>query len=159
MDQGSGEEITWNIPLAQEETRKLIMTAESETLIRYSYADLKVVEDPKIQVINLNQQPITYGSSGNMTFTLSSEHYAKNIKVLINRIGQVDVTEIDGKYDVSVPYSGKSLYDGKVSIQVIYEDELGKQYTTKRVFKATITDIPWHIQLLNWINSLVNRQD
>jgi hypothetical protein len=156
LEKGVAEQIIWNVPLTNEETRKTIVTAESSSLIRYSYPSLKVVQDPNVEIINLNQKPTAYHSEGEMTFTVKSEHYAKNIKVMINRVGQIDITELEGGYDVLTNYPGKAFYDGDMTVQIVYEDELGKEYMSNAKFYVVITEIPWHIQLLNWINNLLN---
>ncbi|MFH0751997.1 MAG: transglutaminase domain-containing protein [archaeon] len=155
LEKGVEEQTTWNLPLTNEETRKTIATAESESLIRYSYPNLKIIQDPKVELINLNQKPIPYNSEGEMTFTIKSEHYAKNIKLLINKVIQYDLSELEGDHSVITTYQGRFFYTGKMTVQIIYEDELGKQYLTNKVFDVIITEIPWYIQLVNWINNLL----
>ncbi len=153
--QGGEEKIGWSVPLTNEKTRKLVITAESQTLIRYSYPTLKMVFDPKVRIGHLNQQPIAYDKQGQMTFTVMSEDFAKNVKVVISRVGQIDIKTLEGGYDVVVNYPGRAFYNGKIDIKITYEDELGKSYSAQQQFDAVVTDLPWYVQLLNWVNSLL----
>lgn len=152
------ENIEWSLPLTNEKTRKLVVTAESQTLIRYSYPTLKMVFDPKVHIENLNQKPIAYDQEGQMSFTVTSEDSAKNIKITIRRVGQMDLKTLEGGYDVVIKYPGKALYSGKINADITYEDELGRSYSTQQQFDAVVTNIPWYVQLLNWVNSLLKTE-
>ncbi len=149
------EKIEWNLPLADQKTKKLVVTAESDSLIRYSYPLIKIITDPNVKINLLNQQAIAYGSEGKFSFAIASEDYSKNVKITIGRVGEVAVTDLEGSYDVIVNYQGKAFHDGKIRMRVDYEDELGKKYMKKQDFNATITNIPWHVQLLDWANTLI----
>lgn len=152
LEQGAAEKLEWRLPLLERKSGKLIVIAESESLIRYAYPSIKIISDPKVQILNLNQQPIPYDSRGNITFTINSEDYAKNVVVTMNKIGNIELKELEGGYDVIIPYTGKAFYNGIIEMGVTYEDELGKKYENKQTFSAVITNIPWYLQLLNWIN-------
>ena len=132
-----------------------MLTAESNTLIRYSYPTLKIVSDPKVRIENLNQRPIRYDDSGNLTFMLTSDDFAKSIKLVISKVGQIDLKTLEGNYDVVVKYPGKSFYNGRIIADITYQDELGKSYSARQQFNAVVTDLPWYVQLLNWINSML----
>lgn len=154
LDKGAEETIEWKLLLKDEKSGKLMAIAESESLIRYSYPSIKIVLDPEVDVINLNQQPVAYNEQGQLTFTINSQDYAKNINIMINKVGDIELKELEGGYDVIANYPGKAFYNGRIDIFIKYQDELGKEYTNHQTFNAVVTELPWYVQLLNWVNSL-----
>ncbi|MBI4447951.1 transglutaminase domain-containing protein [Candidatus Woesearchaeota archaeon] len=149
------KKFSWTMNLTNAKSQKLVATAEYQNKIASSYPTLYIVEIPKISVENFTPQSIEYDEDGNMEFTLKSSASAKEVVVNIEGLGAFKVDSLIGEHDFSVPFKAKNFYKQKVLMKLFFKDELGKEYEEENEFNIMVTNLPWYIKLLNWIDSLI----
>ena len=131
--------------------KNVLVTAETEDLIKKSYIEPEIIEVPDIFLSGLNPLSIKYFDNTSLNFTLNSKFKAYNVSVLINNIIYKELNDISGDKEVSINIFGKDLVFKKLDIFAVYYDKIGNKYTKKLNFNINILDLPWYIKIIKFI--------
>ncbi len=149
------KESSINFDLVLSKSGRIVLSAENLDSVEYSYISFEVIGIPKVEVRELEPRNISYGARGDLSFDLYSYELAKDIKVSINGLRDVEVEELSGRYKVIVPFKGSNFPYGEIKMHLVYYDEIGKKYEDDLTFVISVRDLPWHYKMLRWFRDLV----
>lgn len=153
---GMEKEVKWSLPALEIKDSSLKVSAESKNLVRYSYAPIKIIEVPNITVFSFEPMSVPYGEKANFTFVIGSNETAYNLTLNIKDYAQFAKSEVSEKKAIVLPFNSKEFRRGKVDAVLSYHDEMGKEYADEYSFMMDITDMPWYVKMLNWIETMLN---
>ncbi len=153
---GESKNYEWNINVKDVKYPELRVSAESKNLIKYTYPTIKIIEKPKIVVHDFQPMQVKYNTDSNFQFLLSSDVPAYNVTLRIKNYGSTNLGTLNEKQVYLMPFNSKDFRHGKVEVTLTYNDEIGKQYSQEQVFKVDVTDLPWLIKFLVWIEKYLS---
>ena len=128
--------------------RESEVTLKNGLVTKTANIDLKVNDDPKIEIENL-EFPLNVSRDGNFTvyFSLAKKSQSKpvNVKITFSRNGfekKWSINELDENEKFILNFEGGQLKYGanEFKIDVNYHDTAGKQYSANRQFSIRQTD-------------------
>lgn len=152
---GEKKEVSWQIPLADVKASDFMISVESRNMVKYAYPKLSIITPPVIEVSDFRPLAAVYGTDLNMSFLLKSNADARNITLDVQNVGYSAISRFEGLREILVPFNSKQVRDGNVKIKLTYYDSVGKEYSSEEEFKIEILEIPWHIRLVMWLESLL----
>tara|TARA_Y100000310_G_scaffold131141_1_gene130376 strand:+ start:2945 stop:4780 length:1836 start_codon:yes stop_codon:yes gene_type:complete len=132
-------------------SRELKINAETEEFIKYDNVNLKIIKLPKIRFINIEPTNLNYNQNDNVSFNIFSNTLINNITLEIDNIGEFDLENFDGNYNIIFETKGKNIKKGLLKIKLIFKDELGVERKHEEIHKIEIKNIPWYVNLWNKI--------
>jgi len=136
----------------REERKEGIVTLKGENLLQRNYFDLKVLNGPNVDLINLDYpHTINYNENAEIKFSLSSN---TEVKSVYTKIGNKDVFSqetLKFNSDFVVPFNGDFFYYNEPVIEITYKDMNGKDYSVKEDLSILVVDAPWYA----WIAKLL----
>ncbi len=146
---GEKKDISFVRPLTK--TEKITVTAENKDMVRYSELELKVVEIPDLQIVDVKPSSIDYYGTDMLTMSLVTESPAYKVIVGIENLGVAEWEKIADKNFLKIPFEGKDFSDGLIKVKLSYDDALNKTYTSERKIPILVTNVPSHVRLWHWL--------
>ncbi|MEK7224352.1 MAG: hypothetical protein AAB221_01555, partial [Bacteroidota bacterium] len=150
------KEAGFDIPLAGFTDERVIVTAETSNMARKAYARVRVVGVPDVKVTEFRPASVRYGDESQFSFQLNTTAPVRDIRIEVNRIGYSAIEKFDTRYEVLAPFDSRDFFRGKVDVVLAYHDIIGKEYGKELSYVIEVTDKPWHIRFLLWIESFLN---
>ncbi|MEA3378635.1 MAG: transglutaminase-like domain-containing protein [Nanoarchaeota archaeon] len=149
-------DLSWGIPLIDFEDEKIIVSAESKNMIKHDYVKIKVLVDPNVYIKNFSPTEIEYNKKANFSFLLDSNWSARDIKLEIGNFGHSTLNTLYYEKEILIPFNSKELPRGKVNLILTYHDLANKKYTKNLSYNITITNKPWFIRFILWLETHFN---
>jgi len=152
---GAETNISWILDIKRLKYPEIIVTAESINLVRYRYLTLKIIETPKVDIIDFGPKTTDYNLKSNFSLLLNSSVTAYNLTLYINGNLITKMETFEGERMLLVAFEPKYFRRGRVNILLQYQDEIGKVYTTENTFTMELTNVPWQIRFIGWIENML----
>ena len=136
---------SFRLDLKDKKSEILTVEAKSENIELSSFLDLKVFDEPKVEVLALNyNSTVKYNEEGNYELLLDvkPEVYDMKVKITGSRILKMD--KFFGKQRINLPFKAWRIGAGEqvVDVLISYRDKNGKLYGVEKKYKINIEDIP-----------------
>lgn len=152
---GETKDVSWELPIDGINSSDFVATAESMHMMKYAYPDMRIIEEPKIVISELQPKVIPYGTDAELSFIAISDEEANNITFDVRNLGFSSLSRLQKQREIVMPFNSKKFRDGIVQMEMTYFDEAGKEYKDTYKEMISVTDIPWHIRLVMWIEGLM----
>ncbi len=150
------KETAFNVPLKGFKDERVFVTAETENMVRKAYARIQVIGIPDITILEFRPESVRYGDDGQFSFLLNSTAPARNIKLVVNGMEYDNIDKFDTKYEVLAPFESTEFIREKVNVIMTYEDIVGKEYRKDLSYVMQVTEKPWYINFMLWIEGMFN---
>ncbi len=153
---GDKKAVEWELEMQELEGPEVLVTAESQNLIKHNYLKLKIIEEPEIVVHDFEPKEIGYDEESELSFRMSSNVTANNVTLNIPGYGHSFIKAVREEKALAFPVEGKDFKRGKAELEIIYYDEAGKRYISTYNFNLKVENLPWHQRLLLWVEKLLS---
>lgn len=141
-----------NVELSKQEysleSGKIKFTLETDNLVKYEFKTLKIIDDPKLTILDYEPLLIPYGGKANLTFNIDSESTAHNISIKLDKSGIATISKLEGKHIIILSFDTRDVNSDSVKIKWEYADETGRNFISADKNFAEITGRPWYASLI-----------
>ncbi len=132
-------------------SKNLTASVETEKQMKQQTISIEVKEVPEVKIISYEPEMLGYNQLATITMELFTEAKAKDIKLEIKKLGDVEIQEMEGKYTLKVTARGKQFRKGIMDIKITYKNEKGETFVRQEKLYVTVSGLPWYAKLLNWL--------
>ncbi len=153
-----GKANSFVLDLEDKKSQILNVEVKGENIELDSVLDLKIFDEPKVEILSLNYDSVKYNEEGAYEFILevNPEVYDLSIKISGSRILTRD--KYFGKQRFSLPFKAWRIGAGEQEINVVisYKDKNGKIYGFEKKYKIEVQDINTWDKFLVHFRDLTN---
>ncbi|MBS3150556.1 transglutaminase domain-containing protein [Candidatus Woesearchaeota archaeon] len=145
-------QVIFNIPLSNGETKEYNSQLRGSGIIKNSYFDVNVIPSPNLRIAKMEySSTITYGSDGEILFSLDSQSPAKEVTIKLNNKKLFYFEAYDGSDNFEIPFSSSYFYRHRDSkIRVSYKDFNDAEYNFEEDVVMDVTNAPFYIAVGYW---------
>ncbi|MDP3918451.1 MAG: transglutaminase domain-containing protein [Nanoarchaeota archaeon] len=151
--QSASKFIQWTLDLNEYTSQRLAIIAEKEDKIKSDYVDLRLIEAPEIQIINLEPTIIDFTKENKLSFKIKTNTPIEDITINIDNYGEIAITTLEVETDVLITFPNGQITNNELEFVITFKDELGKEYTQNTTQNITIINIPWYFKIVVWIQN------
>ncbi len=147
------EIISWDLPLTNMQSQRLMVSAKRDGEARYSYFDLKIIKLPHLRIENILPKEMDFSEKKNLTFALITDSPIENVTVTLKNIVSFSLSSFEGEKELTINIDGKSLATEEIAFTMEYTDSLGTTYTEEQREPIVVKNIPFWYRL--WFSFLL----
>ncbi|MBI2110447.1 transglutaminase domain-containing protein [Candidatus Woesearchaeota archaeon] len=152
---GHEKEISFDLPLAGQKTKQLIITAKNDEVDVSAYAPLRIFSEPDVRITFLNPpEQLAYDEEYKLNFVINSQVTVKDINLQINR-ARYELKEFQGSQNVEAKIKAKAFISKPLKITMDYKDENGNTYTLEKTLPIEVIHIPWYGKIFGVITKFL----
>jgi transglutaminase-like putative cysteine protease len=149
---GINEKITFDNVTKQD---LFVATVKVNDIDLLNEIDVKIFSEPDVKIIGLQHpKQIEYNEEFNVSFTITSIAKVDKIEIKLNGQEQFILTKDSQSEFIVLKLNSKDYITGKLSIELNYKDEYGKDFSQKRNSGLEITGMPWYAQIINFLANM-----
>ncbi len=131
---------------------EIAIKAENPSILKYSYVNLNVLENPGLKIEDLNiSDKLNYKDKYDLGFTLKSDAKIFDLKIFLNDELLYDQDSFDKLEEFLIKLKGKSFYNKSNRLTITYKDQNGAEYKIEKELNIEVFNVPWYIRLWNKI--------
>ncbi|MBI2671756.1 hypothetical protein HYX16_02385 [Candidatus Woesearchaeota archaeon] len=131
--------------------KNILISAETDNLIKNNYVNLEIIEVPKIIILDINPNEINYNDQFELRFTLNSNVKINNASVMINKKFFSDLGDVSGNKEIILKLNGKDIAFNGLNLFVVYYDKIGNRYEKEFNFDVKVNSLPWYVRFIKII--------
>ena len=150
------EQIMQTISHVVQKETELEITATSGNKSAKQFVPILIMQNPIVNIENLNCPILQQGQTGDVTFTLTSDDYIEDIFIGIKGKQPIQLKDFEGRQDVQISITSTELQQHKdfLLVYVTYEDEDGVRYDNAEICTLELPRLSWYSRLINFFKSL-----